>query len=315
MRVFAGKDAKVRAPLITRRRLLTGLGVTAASTMALGGYAFAVEPMWRLSVTRYAVAPQNWPKGLKLSIGVLADIHAGEPLMPVERIAAIAARTNALRPDLIVLLGDFAASHRFQGKRVPPEAWSEALGLLRAPLGVHAVLGNHDWWDDFRAQSLGRGPTVGHRVLERVGIPVYENDAVRLSKDGHAFWLAGLGDQIAFIDRAKQGAARFRGVDDLRGTLRKATDDAPLILLAHEPDIFPAVPDRVALTLSGHTHGGQVRVLGYSPMVPSRYGNRYAYGHVVEGNRHLVVSGGLGCSMLPVRFGVPPEIVMIDVAA
>ena len=73
------------------------------------------------------------------------------------------------------------------------------------------------------------------------------------------------------------------------------------------------MPDRVSLTLSGHTHGGQVRMFGYSPMVPSRYGNRYAYGHIVEDNRHLVVSGGLGCSILPVRIGVPPEIVMVDV--
>ena len=102
---------------------------------------------------------------------------------------------------------------------------------------------------------------------------------------------------------------------DLDGTLAKVTDDAPVILLAHEPDIFPRVPSRVSLTLSGHTHGGQVRVFGYSPMVPSRYGNRYAYGHIVEDNRHLVVSGGLGCSILPVRIGVPPEIVMVDVAA
>ena len=308
-------EAKARPPSLTRRRLLTGFGATAASTLALGGYALAVEPMWRLSVTRYHVTPAKWPKGLKLSVGVLADIHAGEPLMPAARVAAIAERTNALRPDLIVLLGDFAASHRFQGRPVPPQAWSEALGILRAPLGVHAILGNHDWWDDVSAQSRGRGPTIGRRVLERVGIPVYENDAIRLRKNGQAFWLAGLGDQLAFLDRSKKGAGRIRGIDDLPGTLAKATDDAPLILLAHEPDIFPAVPDRVALTLSGHTHGGQVRLLGYSPIVPSRYGNRYAYGHIMEENRHLIVSGGLGCSMLPVRFGVPPEIVMIDVAA
>jgi uncharacterized protein len=104
-------------------------------------------------------------------------------------------------------------------------------------------------------------------------------------------------------------------VDDLEGTLAKVTDDAPVILLAHEPDIFPRVPARVSLTLSGHTHGGQVRLLGYSPMVPSRFGNRFAYGHIVEDGRHLVVSGGLGCSILPVRIGVPPEIVMIDVTA
>ena len=91
------------------------------------------------------------------------------------------------------------------------------------------------------------------------------------------------------------------------------TDGAPVILLAHEPDIFTRVPARVSLTLSGHTHGGQVRLFGYSPVVPSRYGNRYAYGHIVEDDRNLVVSGGLGCSIMPVRFGVPPEILEIQV--
>jgi predicted MPP superfamily phosphohydrolase len=72
------------------------------------------------------------------------------------------------------------------------------------------------------------------------------------------------------------------------------------------------VPDRVSLTLSGHTHGGQIRVLGYAPVVPSRFNNRYAYGHIVENDRNLIVSGGLGCSLLPIRFGSPPEIVVVD---
>jgi predicted MPP superfamily phosphohydrolase len=85
-----------------------------------------------------------------------------------------------------------------------------------------------------------------------------------------------------------------------------------VILLAHEPDIFVKVPARVSLTLSGHTHGGQIRLLGYSPVLPSRYGQRFAYGHVVEDGRHLIISGGLGVSGVGVRFGVPPEIVLIE---
>ena len=104
-------------------------------------------------------------------------------------------------------------------------------------------------------------------------------------------------------------------MDDLPGTLAQiAEDGTPVILMAHEPDIFPEVPERVALTLSGHTHGGQVRLFGWSPIVPSRYGNRYAYGHVREGARDLVVSGGIGCSILPVRFGVVPEITVIELS-
>jgi predicted MPP superfamily phosphohydrolase len=88
------------------------------------------------------------------------------------------------------------------------------------------------------------------------------------------------------------------------------TDDAPVILLAHEPDIAVRVPDRVSLILCGHTHGGQVRLFGWSPLVPSQFGNRFAYGHVRE-QCDIVISGGLGCSMAPVRVGVPPEIVLV----
>lgn len=301
---------------ISRRRFLQSIGFTGAGMVGLSSYGFAVEASWRLDVTRYRISPANWPRDLKLKIGVLADVHAGGPAMPAERIREIVDQTNALKPDVIVLLGDFAASHKFKTRTVAPEEWAEALGELKAPLGVHAVLGNHDWWDDLHAQRTRRGPVIGRRMLEREGIPVYENDATRLVKDGRRFWVAGLGDQMAFIKRRRvRGLRRFEGVDDLDGTLAKITDDAPVILLAHEPDIFPSVPSRVRLTLSGHTHGGQVRLLGYSPMVPSRYGNRYAYGHVVEEDRHLIVSGGLGCSILPVRLGVPPEIVMVDVAA
>ena len=95
------------------------------------------------------------------------------------------------------------------------------------------------------------------------------------------------------------------------------TDEAPVLLMAHEPDIFPQVPSRVSLTLSGHTHGGQVRLLGWSPVVPSRFGNRYAYGRITEPRpdgpeTDLIVSGGIGGSILPVRFGVPPEIVLLE---
>jgi len=302
---------------ISRRKFLKSLGFSSASMVGLSSYGFAVEASWRLDVTSYRVSPPNWPRDLKLKIGVIADVHAGGPAMPADRIRAIVEETNALKADIIVLLGDFVASHKFKTRSVAPEVWSEALGALKAPLGVHAILGNHDWWDDLAAQRTRQGPVLGRRMLERVGIPVYENDATRLVKDGRRFWLAGLGDQLAFIrGRRKRAWRKFEGVDDLDGTLAKVTDPrAPVILLAHEPDIFPRVPSRVSLTLSGHTHGGQVRVFGYSPKVPSRYGNRFAYGHIVEDNRHLIVSGGLGCSILPVRLGVPPEIVLVDVAA
>jgi predicted MPP superfamily phosphohydrolase len=191
--------------------------------------------------------------------------------------------------------------------------WSRVLSRLKAPLGVHAILGNHDWWEDRTAQAKGHGPTLSRLALEHAGIPVYDNDVIRLTKAGRSFWLAGLGDQLAFWPSRRRYPARTIGVDDLAATLSKVTDNDPIILLAHEPDIMPRVPERVALVLSGHTHGGQVRLFGWSPVVPSRFGNRYAYGHVKE-QCDLVVSGGLGCAIAPVRLGVPPEIVLVSIS-
>jgi predicted MPP superfamily phosphohydrolase len=277
---------------------------------AAASYGFVFEPLMRLKTTRYDLQPKQWPRGFELKIAVLADLHACRPWMDVERIASIVRETNALGADVILLLGDYVSGRNYMFEPIHTSEWSKELAGLRAPLGVHAILGNHEWWDDPEVQRTGAGVPHARRALEAVGIPVYENDAVQLSKGGRKFWLAGLGDQLAFVPSGWQRPGQRIGVDDLAGTLVKITDDAPVILMAHEPDILPEVPERIALTLSGHTHGGQVRLFGWSPMVPSRYGNRYAYGHVRE-QCDLVVSGGLGCSIAPVRFGVPPEIVFV----
>jgi predicted MPP superfamily phosphohydrolase len=232
--------------------------------------------------------------------------------MTADRIASICTRANDLGGDIIVLLGDYTSGTDFVTGRVDHQVWAAELAALKAPLGVHAIIGNHDWWHDAAAQKSGRGPTFSHKALVDVGIPVYSNRSARLEKDGHGFWLAGVEDQLALRRSIRWKRQFAKGLDDLEGTLAQVNDEAPIILLAHEPDIFPTVPSRVSLTLSGHTHGGQIRVLGWSPYLPSRYGDRYVYGHIVEEDRHIIVSGGLGCSVAPVRVGVPPEIVVID---
>ena len=294
--------------MITRRQFLQVTGGAALLSAVLGGYAFALEPRYRLRVSTYRV---RTPRSAALAgvlarplrIAALADFHACEPWMPVSRIEHIVDTTNALSPDLIVLLGDYVAGiKRFRTALVPMRDWSQALSALRAPLGTYAILGNHDWWVD--------GPETRDH-LEKAGIPVLHNSVADIAlPQGNRLWLAGLGDQLAI----PLGRGRFRGVDDLDGTLRQIADTAsPVVLLAHEPDIFPDVPGRVDLTLSGHTHGGQVRLPFVGPpIVPSRYGQLYAYGHIVEDKRDMIVSGGLGCSMLPVRFGIPPEILLIQ---
>lgn len=284
--------------LMTRRHFLMGAAGTIGGAALLAGYAVGIEPIVRLIVTEYRLTPPGWPRDFPLNIAVIADPHACEPYMTAAHIERIVDATNALKPDLVALLGDFETNHRFVTGAVQPNSWAALWAECKAPLGVHSILGNHDWWHD---------PARIRAALHKARIPVMENDTLRLTHNGRPFWLLGLGDQIAHIF----GPGRYSGVDDLPATLAKITDDAPAILLAHEPDIFVEVPARVSLTLAGHTHGGQVRLLGWSPIVPSRYGNRFAYGHVVENNRHMIVSGGLGCSIAPVRFGVPPEIVMV----
>jgi predicted MPP superfamily phosphohydrolase len=298
-------------PLLSRRTFLAAAAGSGLGAAGVGGYVLAVEPT-SVRVQRYALTPPGWTPGLRLRVAVVADIHAGMPSMPMERVHEIVALTNELKPDLVLLLGDYANTDRLL--RITAE-WGEviaALTALTAPLGRVAILGNHEWWDDRRAQRARQGPTLAHAVFAKTDIPLLENDALRLVKDGRPFWLVGLGSLIAF---RLPGHSRFEGVDDLPGAVAKLTDDAPALLMAHEPDIFPKVPDRVSLTIAGHTHGGQVRLFGWSPVVPSKFGNRYAYGHVVEGGRHLIVSGGLGtvsAGLAPVRLGMPPEIVLVE---
>ncbi|GLR51325.1 metallophosphoesterase [Shinella yambaruensis] len=298
--------------MITRRGLLKAFGGFIAAGFASSAYAVGVEPMLRLRTVTYRIVPPGWPTGQTLRLVALADIHACEPWMSAARIRGICEHANTLGGDIVLLLGDYLSSMRAVWGKVPPADWAAALSILKAPLGVHAVLGNHDWWDDLEAQAAGGGETFSHRMLREAGIAVYSNRAVRIETMTGAFWLAGLEDQIALRPGRQWNRGGFVGLDDLPGTLAQVTDDAPLILMAHEPDVFPRVPSRVSLTLSGHTHGGQVRLFGYSPMVPSAYGNRYAYGHVVEDGRHLCVSGGLGCSIAPIRFGSPPEIMVVE---
>ena len=308
--------------MINRRQVVWGLAAGTTGLVGGGGYALA-EP-FRLTVAHYAISPPDWPRSLRLRLAIIADLHASDPWMPADRIRGIVAATNALHPDACLLLGDFVASHRISklSRPVAHDSWAGALAGLKATHGIHAVLGNHDWWEDVAVQHARSGPTPAGEALARAGIPVYENQAVRLRHQGQPFWIAGLGDQWAFWPRREnyesfksRGRVDYDGVDDLPATLAGITDDAPIVLMVHEPDVFPRVSDRVSLTVAGHTHGGQVSLLGYTPVVPSRFGSRYAYGHIVEDGRHMVVSGGLGCSGLPIRFGRPPEIVIVDLGA
>lgn len=229
-----------------------------------------------------------------MRIALLADLHVGSPYSGADKLREIVRRTNEAQPDLTLLAGDFVIGGVLFGAYVPPETVGEILGGLRAPLGVFAVLGNHD-------HGMNAPRIKG--ALRLFGIRVLNDEAVRIERLAPAtsFWLVGVSDLL-------------RGPHDLRGALAHVTDGAPVLLLTHNPDLFPEVPERVGLTMAGHTHGGQVYLpLFGRPIVPSRYGDRYAAGQVIEGGRHLFVSTGTGTSILPVRFLVPPEISLLTI--
>src|SRR3712207_9481524 len=128
----------------SRRSFLKTLFGSAAAMAAMGAYAFGVEPAYRLRVQPYAPALPRWPQDLALTVTVIADLHVGDPYMPLRRVEEIVAASNALESDLIVLLGDYPAGHRFITRPVTMRECAGAFRRLKAPLGVYAILGNHD---------------------------------------------------------------------------------------------------------------------------------------------------------------------------
>lgn len=259
--------------------------------VVLGLWAFWIEPAW-LTTHRFVLQIPGWqPAHRGLKVAILTDLHVGSPHAGLEKLEKVVESTNRERPDLIVILGDLVIQGVIGGSFVEPEATAEVLKGLRAPLGTVAVLGNHDWWLD--------GVRV-EKALASAGIIVLENEAHLLQVQGQPLWIVGIADL-------------WTRKPDIAGSLRQVKGQDPVILITHNPDIFPDVPPRVNLTLAGHTHGGQVNLpLVGRLVVPSRYGQRFAMGHIVENGRHLFVGGGVGTSILPVRFRVPPEVVILE---
>lgn len=217
-----------------------------------------------------------------MTIAVVADLHVGSPHITLDKVAQIVAMTNAAAPDLILLPGDFVA-HVVGGRTIPAMEIANALKPLNAPMGVYAVLGNHDWWEDHDTIT---------QALESAGIIVLENKLTTLPND---LKLVGLSDVHA-------------GVFDSS----VIPHQGPVLCMTHTPDAFPDLPDACFLTVAGHTHGGQIRLPFIPPFwTPSDYRARYAAGWITEGARHLFVSTGIGTSIFPLRLGVPPEISLL----
>lgn len=254
-------------------------------------WGFLIEP-GRLVVTREELRLPRWPRALSgLKVAFLSDLHVGAPFWGLEQLSTLVERTNAEQPDLILLGGDYLVGSEPGGTPVPAGAIAERLSALHAPLGVLAVLGNHDW-DDGGVR----------RAFEQRGVRILEDESVKLVRAHQEFWVVGLADQITRRSEPKKAVA-------------KVPSSTPFLLVVHEPDVFESfgrLGIAPSLTLAGHTHGGQVWLpLVGRAVVPSEFGRRYAYGHVVEQGRNLFVTSGVGTSILPVRFFVPPEIAIL----
>jgi uncharacterized protein len=293
--------------IFTRRKFLklSAAGFFAsASSVALG---LGIS-RYRMSETTYKLTPPGWTPGLKLRVVVLADPHVSEPIMPMRRFEAVIEQANALKPDVMLIPGDLLVHHPFVSRKYAASDVAKAAAQLKSRYGTFAVCGNHDWWSDHAMQKLRSGPCEMEIQLAAQGIEVLENRAMPFVHDGKPFWILGTSSTIAVYKRPRPHLSFM----DVQKALSQVTDDAPILHMAHEPDGLLQTPKRVSLTISGHTHGGQIRAFGYSPVSNSRMGNKFAYGHVIHNGQHMIVSGGVGSSGLPIRLGVPPEIVILE---
>ena len=269
------------------RRLTWLFRIAALVALAVAVWGFVWEPS-RLVERDHALALPRWPETCDgLRIDVVSDTHTGSPNNGLDHLDRWVRRLAGSDADLVLMAGDYVILSVFLGEYVPAETIAEHLKPLTARKPVYAVLGNHDWWKDGELVS---------RAFASAGVTMIDNRAVRVDVRGCRFWIAGLGDLL-------------EGRPDVQGTFAMIADDAPVLVLTHEPDLLPRIPPHVALTVAGHTHGGQIDPWPFrrqpSPFVLHSHRLKW---HVVDGERHLFVTPGIGTSILPMRFGVPPEI-------
>lgn len=257
----------------------------------LAGYALRIEPR-RLEIVPVNLPFPRLPRAFDgLTIAQISDIHAGR-IVNAAWIHRIVKLTNSLRADMVVVTGDM-----FQNEPWEAQMCATALGALQAPLGVYAIMGNHERRIPAR---------LGEMPFRRAGLRVLCNAAEQIRLDGASLWLVGVDDILA-----------------RRGDLLKATRGIPpedcRILLAHEPDYVEMVQREVNrhpylgpidVQLSGHAHGGQVRLPGIGPLLLPVLGRKYPMGLYRLGETWLYASRGVGVTSPPVRFGCRPEITL-----
>jgi predicted MPP superfamily phosphohydrolase len=271
-----GRVVSASRPETPLRALALNLSEAARSALT--------EP-FRLTVEHHQIYLRRLPRELDgLRIVQLSDIHHS-PFTSREQIERAVATANKLQPDIVALTGDYISKER---KYAAPCA--ELLGRLRARHGVYAVLGNHDHWTDAALIT---------DLFRAEGITMLVNQGMRFEKNGAAFWLAGVDDTMV-------------GLEDLPLALAGSSDDELKLLLAHNPIILRrAARAGVDLVLSGHTHGGQVS-LRSERSASGRPRRRLLKGLARQGETQIYITRGLGTVVLPVRFGCPPEVSLLE---
>lgn len=259
--------------------------------LLLAVWSFAIEPRWVAQREIEHAVPQ-WQGAPGLKVAVASDWHfsrsALRGVMTAARAKDLVAEINAARPDVILLPGDFIGDR--EGEAAAELEIAAVLGELRAPLGVFAVLGNHDWWHDGARFA---------RALQERGIVVLENDAKAIDP---GLWVVGIGDHSSGHSRPREAFA-------------KLPRNAQALVLMHDPASLHDMPLVQGLIVAAHTHGGQVAIPFYgAPWLPTPVPRDWAYGWVSHGPNQMYVTSGLGVSILPVRFNMRPEWVLFRIA-
>jgi len=267
------------------RRLLIVLLLIGIGIAGFGYWTATRDPVVR--ETRVAV--RDWPRGERpVRIVLLSDIHAAGPDMPPSRLERIVGQVNLLRPDLVLIAGDFISEKQLSTRSYSFAEIAAPLAQLSAPLGVFAVLGNHDHWANAPEARV---------ALTNAGVRVLVNEAARAGP----LAIGGLDDDHT----GRSDFGRALAAMQMAGGVP--------ILLSHSPDPFPGLPEDVPLMVAGHTHCGQIRLPLIGPVATaSRHGKRYACGRFDERGRTLVVTAGLGTSVLPMRIGAVPDLWLIE---
>ena len=242
-------------------------------------------------IRQISITLPTWPVfEAPLRVLFVSDLHLGSHAGDIARLRGILDEARELKPDLACFGGDYMNMMFFGGGRIGPETIAAILGQVEAPLGRFAILGNHD--EDYGAAHV-------ETALTNAGITVLCDKVGNVTHEASRVHIAGFSYGSAQSDQIH---ARIPASE-------------PAILLAHDPAEFLRVPrDRPSLMLCGHTHGGQIWLPLLGPLVNmSRVPLRWSYGHVVDNQRQLYVTSGIGTSGVPLRYGIPPEIALLEV--